>query len=200
MKYHSVLLNETGVSTLGGFLQHYLNSVAEGISEAQRDGNQIFGKGFSIKLNLNNNTNSSAVYVRMALVSYPEQTVGSPNVSTTKLLRAPSGETTYTVAAAKTLKEMQAILLPWNTKFNKEIRILWSKTIKLEAQGNRASSKYITKYVPLNKRIQYNGDANNATCSHATYFVMWCARGDNDTSTGAIVEVSGYTKYAWHDV
>jgi len=200
MKTHATLYNETGISTLGGFIQTYLNVVAENGTESGRDGNQIFGKGFNLKVNLNNNTNSTPVYVRMAVITYPEQTAGSPSQGSTLLLRAPSGETQYSISDAKAIREMQSIMLPTNAKFNKEIKWLWQKVVKLEAQGNRGSSQYISKYVPLNKRIQYNGDASNATCTWASYFIMWTARGDNDTSTGATVEVSGYSKYTWHDV
>lgn len=199
MKTHATLYNESSVSTLSGFLATYLNAVAEGSTESTRNGNKIFGKGYNLKINLVNNEPMTPVYVRMAVIAYPEQTAGTPNVGSTGLLCAPSGELTYNITSAKSVREMQSIMLPVN-KFNKEIKWLWHKVVKLEAQGNRGSSQYISQYVPLNKRIQYVASTSNATCTWASYFIMWTARGDNDTSTGATVEVSGYSKYTWHDV
>lgn len=161
------------------------------INLRQRD--MINCLGFSLRVNLNNQSDNLAVCVRMAIISPMDKN----EINDTEFFRGYSDS--RAVDFAPTLNASELLFSPINRD---NYVVLWEKKLLLGSAKNtnviaggaaaihtdRSRPNYtsFSTYVKLNRQLRYDGDSANE-CSDKLFLVMWY---DNPQGEGTLAQTT----------
>ena len=149
-----------------------LTALARGTGVQQRDGNQVYLKGFKIFWNYHQ-TSAENIYLSVAVVQPNENSPPTP----TDFLRSFSSERTLTINnnnvgidGLKPINTDENLVL-YHAKF--KVGGLIDTTTAFRRNSNLHNSTEQDVYIHINRLVTYD-DGGSATCNEKMYLVCWC--------------------------
>lgn len=197
MKWHDDYVTEVTQDTLMATWNYAggQNQLSLGDGKANRDGNVVWSIGMRYHYTFWNNSTFN-VHIRLlalqARIKYDYSLESGPS-------SAPIYDTDgqgYTMAS---YSEQQRIINPINKR---NFRVLLDR--KFILQSNSAADarrdKRISGYVKTACRMRWDANYSLSKPDLPVYFVVICSRTDNDTATGAQIELSWMIRHHFKDV
>jgi len=193
LKRVATFYDEIGQNTLTQGSSVDLINVQQGNGAYQRGGQEIRVKGFHIKGVLNNNA-TTPNYIRMVLAWVP----GAQDTTFASTYWFKDANAAGGAGTISTVSGANILYTPLNDVL---IQPVWDKTIKLGGSADPTCTTLFSKYIKMDKLIQYNANTTGVGAMNKQLtLVVFSAEAGDDTGLGQTVELSFVGRTFFTDV
>lgn len=197
LKWHDDYVTEATQDTLMATWNYAggQNQISQGDGKANRDGNAIWSIGQKYAFNFWNNSTYNIQIRLLALQARLKWDFGLESGPTATPMFDSDG-TGYTMAS---YSEAQRMINPINKRL---YRVLLDRTFTLQSNSTADArrDKKVSGYVKTGCRMNFDSNYSTTKPDKPVYFVVICSRTDNDTSTGAQIELSWFIRHHFKEL